>query len=257
MSSSDYIEFIVRGKQGDKPISPDNISLNLLSSFTKDIDSLLNSIQEVKKEDLVVSIEKSSLKIKILIALATLNVLKADVDTLKSTNDLSVINEKRGRVIEDWLSKTKLIPGLEFEIIPFGSEGIKINSESNIQRIETDIWLESEIFLYGVITDLGGASKPNIHLKTEEGNNITIDCKKEDLESETENRVYKPASIRVLAKQNIKTGDFKEAKFISFQDYNPAFNESELLASIEKGRNAWSDVDDHVEWVRNLRTDNE
>lgn len=257
MSNSGSIEFIVRGIQGADAISPDNISLPLLSTFSKDIESMISSIPDIKKDDVIVSIEKSSFKIKTFIALAAFNVFKADLDTLNSTNDLNSINDKRSKILEDWISKSKSYPGLEFEIIPSGSTGIKINSESQIQRIETDIWVESELFLYGIITDLGGASKPNIHLKTEEGVNITIDCKKEDLESETENRVYKPASIRVFANQNIKTGEFKDSRFVSFHDYNPSINEKELLTSIEKGRNAWSDIDDHVAWVRNLRTDNE
>ncbi len=257
MRSENSVEFIVRGKLGEAPISPDNISLSLLNAFSKDIDSIISSITEVKKDEIIVSIEKSSFKIRVFTALTALNVLKSDFETLVSTNDLNSINDKRGKIIEDWLVKSKSQPGLEFEIIPFGSAGIKINEESKIQRIQSEIWVESELFLYGIITDLGGSNKPNIHLKTENGSNITIDCKKEDIENETENRVYKPSSIRVIAQQNINTGEIKESKFISFENYNPVFNDNELIASIEKGRNAWAEINNHVKWVRNLRSENE
>lgn len=257
MIEKNSIEFIVRGSIGDKPISPENISIELLDSFTQDIQSLIKSIPEAKKEDIIVSIEKGSFKIKSVLLLVALNSFVVDIQSLKATKNLNTINDKRSKIFESWLNKTKLTPNLEFEIIPFGYEGIKFNSDSNINRIDSDVWIESEVYLFGIVTDLGGASKPNIHLKTENGSIITIDCEKKDLESETSNRVYKPASIRVIANQNILSGEIKDAKFVSFEEYNETFDEVEFFESIEKGRNAWSDVSDHVEWVRNLRTDYE
>lgn len=257
MAEENSIEFIVRGKNGDKPISPDNISIELLDSFTQDIQSLIKSIPEAKKENITVSIEKGSFKIKSALLLIALNSFLVDIQSLKATNNLNSINDKRSKIFESWLNKSKSTPNLEFEIIPFGHEGIKFNSESNINRIDSDVWVESEVYLFGIVTDLGGASKPNIHLKTENGSIITIDCNKKDLESETENRVYKSASIRVIANQNILSGEIKDAKFVSFEEFDETFDEEAFLESIEKGRNAWSDVSDHVEWVRNLRTDYE
>jgi hypothetical protein len=257
MKLSDKVEFIVRGKIGETDITPDNISLTLLNNFTKDITDLLNSIQETKKEDIVVSIEKSSFKIKSFIALAALNIIKADIETLNSTKDLATINEKRSNIFEDWAKKTKANYGLEFEINLNGSEGLKINSNSEYKRSDANIWVESEVFLYGIVTDLGGAQRPNIHMKTEDGKSITIDCTKNDLVNEKENRVYQPVAIRAIANQNLYTGELKEIRFSSFVDYKPVYNEKELLATIEKGRNAWSAIENHVEWVRNLRLDNE
>ncbi len=39
--------------------------------------------------------------------------------------------------------------------------------------------------------------------------------------------------------------DFGNGKYPAGRDF----------ATIEKGRNAWQDVDNHVDWVRNLRLD--
>ena len=128
---------------------------------------------------------------------------------------------------------------------------------TDFNKIDNSIWVESELYLYGIITDLGGSQKPNIHLKLEDGKNVVIDCTKEDIAIETENRVYHSASVRVTAKQNLHTGEFKDAKFLEFNKYNPVFDEKVLLETIDKGTNAWSDVENHIDWVRNLRTDNE
>lgn len=37
--------------------------------------------------------------------------------------------------------------------------------------------------------------------------------------------------------------------------YLPVHNEAELQGTIDKGREAWKGVDDHVQWVRDLRSD--
>jgi hypothetical protein len=257
MKSSGNIEFIVRGSLGDNDISPSNISLSMLSSFSKDIYDVLNSIQELKKDDIVISIAEGSFKIKAFIALAALNIVKADIETLSTSSDFSSINDKRSKIIEEWYKKAKAQTGLEFEILPENHSGIKINSESIFKRTENEIWIEGEHYLYGVITDMGGSQKPNIHFTSDSNQTFLIDCTKDDILNEKENRVYHPAAIRVLAKQNLKTGEIKEPKFASFIDYNPVFDENILLSTIEKGRNAWSDVPDHVEWVRNLRLEDE
>jgi len=63
MKSVGNIEFIVRGSLGDIEISPSNITLSMLSTFSKDISDVLNSIQELKKQDVVISVVDGSFKI--------------------------------------------------------------------------------------------------------------------------------------------------------------------------------------------------
>jgi hypothetical protein len=256
MNNTGNIDFIVRGKLGDLDISPDHISVSLLNSFSKDISDLLNTIQEVKKEDIVVSIEDGSFKIKAIIVLAAINIINAEIKTLTETNDLNSINEKRSLIYEKWGSNAKE-NNYEFEIKTLDNFGLVINKDSAFNKVDNSIWVESELYLYGLITDLGGSQKPNIHLRLEDGKNIVIACTKENIANEIENRVYHPAAIRVTANQNLQTGELKEIKFLEFNKYNPTFNEKTLLDTIEKGTNAWADVDDHVDWIRNLRTDNE
>ena len=256
MKNTGNIDFIVRGKLGDLDISPSNISMSLLNSFSKDITDLINSIQEVKKEEVIVSIEEGSFKLKTVMILAAINIINAEIKTLYQTNDLNSIDEKRGLIYEKWISTAKE-NNLEFEIKPLDEESLIINKNSAFSKIDNSIWVESELYLYGIITDLGGNQRPNIHLKLENGKNVVIDCTKEDIAIETENRVYHSASVRVTAKQNLHTGDFKEIKFLEFNNYNPVFDEKILLETIEKGTNAWSDVENHIDWVRNLRTNNE
>lgn len=254
MSLDSHIDFIVRGKIGDLLISPKAIELSLLKTFSEDIYAIISSIPEVKISEPIVTIEESSFKARVAVALIAANMVLADAKTLSETNDLSSINSIRSKIIEKWHSKTKTNNSLEFEIRPKGEEGIKVNFEKVFKKTQ-EVWVESEIYLYGEVTDWGGSTKSNIHFTTEDKKNITINCKREDIVNQKDNLVYRPGAVRVLAKQNLYTGEIKEAKFVGFIDYNPSYNEEELNATIEKGREAWKDVADHVEWVRNLRTD--
>lgn len=257
MNETGIIEFIVRGKIGDADISLSNISLSLLDSFTKDIAELLNSIPELKKEEVVVSIEESSFKITTLLALIALNTFQVDLDTLYSTNNLDTINNKRSNIIEDWVKKTKSYENLEYEVRIGDVKSYKFNSNSNFNRNQKDLWVESEIYIYGEVTDLGGASKSNIHIKQESGNIIVVNCTKEDLSSEKDNKIYHNVALHVSAKQNIATGEIKDANFIQFIEYNPVLDEKQLSELNEKGRKAWEDIEDHVDWIRKLRSEDE
>lgn len=254
MATQGHIDFIVRGKIGEIPISPKSIELALFKSFADDVSEILNSIPDVKKSEIVVAVEEGSFKVKALLALMAVNTLTADAETLKTTNDLSSINLKRSKVIEAWAKKSKNNTTLEFEIRPNGNEGIKIDYKNNFKKEET-VWVQSELYLYGIFNDIGGSTKANIHFTTENNINVLIDCKVDDIKKEEQNRVYHTGGVRVLAKQNLYTGEIKEATFVEFVNYNPTFNEEEILSTIEKGREAWKDVPDHIEWVRNLRND--
>ncbi len=107
MKTTGNIDFIVRGKIGDLDISPNSISVSLLNSFSKDISDLLNTIQETKNDEIVVSIEEGSFKLVASIILVAINIINAEIKTLHETKDLNSIDEKRGLIYERWISNAK------------------------------------------------------------------------------------------------------------------------------------------------------
>jgi len=253
MAAQGYIDFIVRGKINDVPITPASVELGLLKSFSEDVAAIMNSIDGLDKGNVIVSIGEGSLKYKTMVALLAVNSLAVDAKTLNQTNDLSSINSVRSKIIEKWEKKTKTNPTIEFEIRPNGEDGIKITSQKQFKK-EESVWIQSEVYLYGVFKDIGG-EKPNIHLTTGKNEKVLISCKEGDIKNQTENRVYHAGGVRVFAKQNLYTGEIKEANLIEFVNYSPQYDEDELLRLTAKGREAWTDIPDHVEWVRNLRND--
>lgn len=142
-------------------------------------------------------------------------------------------------------------------IKPSNSESLVINSNTTFKDERKEIWVESNQILYGIITDWGGDSVTNIHFKTDKGTSFKIDCAKSDIENEKNNRVYQPTAINVTAEQNLITGELRKLKFKSFLNYNPKFDEQQLLTLFEKGREAWKDIPDHVSWIRNMRSEHD
>jgi hypothetical protein len=67
--------------------------------------------------------------------------------------------------------------------------------------------------------------------------------------------LYKSFGVRVLGKQNIKTGelDKSELKLVDIIDYNPLYKEDYIKSLIKKAKNSWGNVKDADEWLSNLR----
>ena len=257
MSLKGNIEFIVRGNIDGVDITPNSIPLSTLSNFTSDITDLLKSIQEEKKDEIIVSVSEGSFKINAFVAMTTISVFSTEIKILNDTNNLADIDPKRSKVIERWLSRTSKSSNIEYIISPEGNDILKINSDSKLVNTKSDLWLDGDYYLYGIITDMGGDTKPNIHFKTNTNTNLIINCSKDDIINIKDNLIYQVKGIRVKAKQNVLTAEIKDAEFISFVEYNPQFDLQSLQNTIAKGREAWSDVEDHLEWVKNLRSDDE
>ena len=130
---------------------------------------------------------------------------------------------------------------------------IVIDKTTNFIQTEEEYWFNAELYLQGEIKEWGGKSKTNIHIETTPYGTVIVDIPAETLRSETRNRVYKDSVILVSAKQNIETGEIKDVRFLDFIEYSPKFDEDELNELVEKGTEAWKDIEDASDWVRNLR----
>lgn len=256
MENKESIDFIVRGRIKDTEITPTSVPLFLLDVFTDDVASILTSTKQEKKEDIFVSIEDGSFLIKALVILATHGAISGELQEVRETNSLESVNIQRSNILRKWVKLAKKYPGVEFEIKTSEEHHLILNETTEF-TITEDFWIPGDFTVYGEITDWGGNSTPNIHLKTEGGKMLTIDCKKEDLEKESDNRLYRQSAIKIVAEQNLNTGELRNPKFIEFVDYNPVFDQNQLLTLAQKGREAWNDVPDHLSWLRNMRDNNE
>ena len=109
-----------------------------------------------------------------------------------------------------------------------------------------NVWVNTELYLYGEITDAGGKNEPNIHLQRKNHEQILkIACDKKLLSSQTTNLLYKTSGIRVSAKQNLLTGelDLKSLKAIEIIKYDPTYNKNYLSSLVEEASPSWKGID--------------
>ena len=73
------------------------------------------------------------------------------------------------------------------------------------------------------------------------------------LREQKENYLYRKVQIHVAAQENVKSGELREVRLISFVGKGPSYDEAELEAAIAKGTAAWASVPDSVAWLEDVR----
>ena len=115
-------------------------------------------------------------------------------------------------------------------------------------------WVTVEKYLFGIIENMGGAQKANVHLRLRDtGQTVIVNTSQDFIRDETQNRVYRDALLRVRAEQHFRTGQLRNVHLIAFEDYEPTYDEEALGRFTEQGAKAWRDVPDAVAWVREQR----
>jgi len=104
------------------------------------------------------------------------------------------------------------------------------------------------------VVDMGGAQKANVHLRLDDSDEVVrIGTNQGYLKDQDENRLYHKVLVRVEADQHYRTGQLRNLRLLSFEDYQPEYDEAALDRFAEAGRRAWADVPDGAKWVRKLR----
>lgn len=105
----------------------------------------------------------------------------------------------------------------------------------------------------GEITDAGGASQPNIHLKVNRDLRLVIAATKKQLQLLEENLLYQHKRIKVQYSYNIQTGEKKDYKLLEIIPFKGIDYEA-LNHLHQQGTQIWKDVLDSEAWVQELRS---
>jgi hypothetical protein len=115
-------------------------------------------------------------------------------------------------------------------------------------------WVRVEKYLFGTVTDMGGAQKANVHIRLDDsGELVRIGTNQDYLHDQEENRLYRKVLVRVAAEQQYRTGKLRNLRLLSFEDYQPRYDEEALDRFAAAGREAWQDVTNASLWVAELR----
>lgn len=129
------------------------------------------------------------------------------------------------------------------------STKLKINSKTSYYQ--SNIWINTDLYLHGEITKVGGKGKTSLQVETEEYGNVIVGVDKE--QAIKNNYLYKEHRILVDCKQNVKTGEIKEAKALIIEQYN---NVSDFRTYMDKkiqlGTETWKGTDVN-KWLKSIR----
>lgn len=81
---------------------------------------------------------------------------------------------------------------------------------------------------------------------------LIVTASQQQLADEEKNRLYKPALLRVSAKENLKTGELRDLNLLNFETLQPVWDETEFNEMVRKGTQVWADVPDN--WLEDLRS---
>lgn len=135
-----------------------------------------------------------------------------------------------------------------------GEQSIEFVLTDLTDDVEINPWVKVEKYLFGEVTDMRGTHKANVHIKLDDsGKVLRIGTDQDYLHDQEENRLYRKVLVRVEADQHFKTGELRNLRLLSFENYKPRYDEDALKRFTEAGSKAWADVPDAAGWVRELR----
>ncbi|MEO8280710.1 MAG: hypothetical protein ABI564_13520 [Ideonella sp.] len=234
--------------------TPERVRLDALAVFTADVSTLLRgSKREVDTGDLDVAVRAGSVAIETA-PIAAAPSLFQDLKALVESELLDAVDIKRREVIERWQKLARQTRGIAFRISsPFLRQSLVIDAGTDYRADDADQWVMVERYVRGEIQDLGGAKKANAHVRLPDGVLLAVATDRQMLKDDTQNRLYKPAMLRIRALYNVLTRELRDAQLIEFVEYAPRFDENEMERLTRRGSQAWKDVENASAWVDELR----
>ena len=256
MSTDKKIEFVLKDKVNGVEVTPSTIGLNRFNEFNLQVAEFIAGTERLKLDDVHVVIEPGSYKLVAMVPVMIMSSLEPDLKLLAREDSLGEIDSKRADVIRTWQAQSKKSPDTIYAIRSDNVDitPIELNAKTDFHMGDVIPWVRVEKYLFGTVTDMGGAQKANVHLRLDDsGQIVRIGTNQGYLKEQQQNRLYHKMLVRVEAEQHIKTGDLRNVRLLSFEDYEPLFDEAALDRFAEAGKKAWSDVPDAAAWVRKLR----
>lgn len=256
MEPINELRFAVSDRINDAEVGPKHVPLSLLGDFQKDVsDFLRGSARDVDPAEVLVSVEEGSLAL-VATGLMAATTLWADLEHLKSPDSLNLIDPRRAAVMERWQAQARQNPHRRYRIADTASRvGLVVDASTDFRKVE-EVWVTVEKYVHGKVVDLGGKTKPNVHLEMDDGTVLVVAASQKLLAQEEQNRLYRLALLHISAEENLLTGAIRNPSLLAFEAHQPAYDDAEFQLMVKRGTTAWSDVFNATDWVEDLRGGN-
>ncbi len=249
MNELEYIEIKVND------VLPHEFDISSLMDLLKNVENLLYPNDKKKRPIISYEVKEGSTR-NIIRTIAgpiiAVNAILNQIGNEKSIDSIDPVQGKAIQNIQEWAAKNN--QNLIIKTSLKGTSNLEVSRTTQYYRSE-NIWLDSDLYLYGKIVNMGGKTNPNIHLATDDHGLVTIQTSEEVLANQRDNRLYKYAGIHVQAKQNVKSGqlDKNEVKLLDFIDYEQSYDDNYLSSLINKASKSWKDIPDTDKWLSEIR----
>ncbi|WP_134140585.1 hypothetical protein [Flavobacterium sp. S87F.05.LMB.W.Kidney.N] len=243
----------VLGTSNGEKLSPSNYDIKEIVNLLTNIEDVLYPNQKQRPliayelgEGSVLHRFKTTLQ-----AVISSTAIFASVQKAQSTEHLELQTAKALEVIQ----KISYQKNYVFEISSSESENVilEINPQTKF-IIAKDYFVETELYVYGELTDAGGKTKPNLHLDTLDYGALTIQVSKEVIKELNGNPLYRNFGARIKTKQHVNTGEIDKTSivFLELIPYDSNLDEEYLNDCINKATPNWSDFDSDT-WLDEMR----
>jgi hypothetical protein len=240
-------------------VTPSAIPFALFAEFNKDVaDFVIGSEKPRVLQEVEVSIHEGSYLLRVIVPVGILSALSADVSRLQQPDALADLDPGRAEVVERWQQRTVADPETSITIRnpDGGLASVRIYQMSGFRRVERDQWIAIEQYLVGEITDWGGASVVNLHLRPRDSHKskiVTIDATPDQIRNQEKNLVLHRAVVHVRGEKNCRTGELRNLKLLDLRPIAAGVDQAEMERFVAAGAKAWGDVPSGAAWVEEQR----
>lgn len=255
MDKIGYIAIRIAGKKGNQPLSPDNFDVREIKQLLEDTENLLFPHNKKDRPTLTYQILDGSVRNIFKTSIQYIISFNAVLGGINQANTIDFLDIPTAKAFESF-QEIAIQRDYVFSIftsLPNTNE-VMVSRDTTFSR-SLDVWLDTEFYFYGKVTDMGGKEKANIHLSTDEFGNIKIDTPMDYLESLEANYLYKTVGVRATGKQNSQTGEIDRTslKWLEIVDYSARFEREYLNNLRQKAKKNWLTTIDADDWLRQLR----
>lgn len=260
MSQGD-LYFSIDDELLDEKLGLDNVSLPILKEFIDQVSSFIKGGESIDLNSVKIQVKPGSFAI-VAPASPLIQTAVSEYRMVQQGGSLDNISPVRAKVIADLQEKARKNPNRLYVISDdsnkktMGNDYIRISADTDYTFTIDDQWIDTEAYVYGKVYDMGGKSKSNVHLTLSNGNSIKLGADESVLAEDSENRLYKDQLVHIKAQRNMRTKQLRNEQLVSFEHYEPHFNEDDFSRLVAKTKKAWSDVPDIVRWVEEIRGNN-
>ena len=255
--ASKNIDLKINGVRDGKQLSPELLDVDEVVSLLSYARDFLFPEKSKFRARVSVALKKSSAVISLQVDSATAVKSQALLSQLNTDHNLGLLTAKQMDAIE---GLQKYVKEQNF-VLHFGeaekmAEGLRIDRETEWKSPE-DIWIDEERYVKGEIVDIGGKTKSNIHIVTEDFDTLTVAADKETLSEDAKNRLYKEHQLRIRVKRNLHTGEYKKgsAELIEFVDFEKEGESPEAYLDrlIAEAKPFMDKIEDPDKWLKHIR----